>query len=713
MDDVIFRSKQEELVIAEVSLLFDNSDKFIPLAFNELKITRRVFQKGGSEYFINSAPSRLQDIQDIASERGIGKGLYTIINQGQIDDIALLKPLERKVLIDELIGIAKHKSRREKTKLKLLKVKSDVDRISDLMHEVKRTMDPLEIEAKKARRYYEAINRLKDIEMSLFVFDIGKLNREWEDRNKRHGYLKEKIDEIQARIEEVKKEKESFEDDFGNKQKIFEELKSRMEKYTVLEHKLEANYSLVTSKSNIFKTMGNMLQNEYSSLKSSTDLFSEDIRALALVESDAELYIKRLKDIKESTLGVSEDVKTHIDDSDARTMFEKYVAYLIKEISDLIDLIEKKSAKDARGGKSTPDTDVDDKIDKTRKGIKIRIGLLENIQGYAGENMLLSERLERVLEVFKSSVMRQKKKYLAGFDDLISDIGSYNQRLGEYMKKTGELGTSRQNKENELYRLDVQKDQLKEKVKNLTENIIDTYNLPVEYIFKNYNPSKNDVDSREEARSLKKEIRQFGSVNPNATIEYKKIKERYDFLEEQKRDLVESKAKREVLIDEINRRITEIFDEKFDVINENFDQYFKALFPLGNGEMILIKNPGGDAEHGVDLKVDIGNAKLVPLTLLSGGEKALVSIAFLFSIFATNYSPFYVFDEIDASLDDMNLNRFISLVEKFADKRQIIIITHQKKTMEIADTIYGVSMQSNSISKVVSEKMDRKNAKIN
>ena len=104
MDDVIFRSKQEELAIAEVSLLFDNSDKFIPLAFNELKITRRVFQKGGSEYFINSAPSRLQDIQDIASERGIGKGLYTIINQGQIDDIALLKPLERKVLIDELIA---------------------------------------------------------------------------------------------------------------------------------------------------------------------------------------------------------------------------------------------------------------------------------------------------------------------------------------------------------------------------------------------------------------------------------------------------------------------------------------------------------------------------------------------------------------------------------------------------------------------------------
>ena len=130
--------------------------------------------------------------------------------------------------------------------------------------------------------------------------------------------------------------------------------------------------------------------------------------------------------------------------------------------------------------------------------------------------------------------------------------------------------------------------------------------------------------------------------------------------------------------------------------------------------MILINNAkDGATEYGVDLKVDIGNAKMVPLSLLSGGEKALVSIAFLFSIFATNYSPFYVFDEIDASLDDMNLNRFILLVEKFSDKRQIIIITHQKKTMEIADTIYGVSMQSNSISKVVSEKVDKGNAEVN
>jgi chromosome segregation protein len=111
--------------------------------------------------------------------------------------------------------------------------------------------------------------------------------------------------------------------------------------------------------------------------------------------------------------------------------------------------------------------------------------------------------------------------------------------------------------------------------------------------------------------------------------------------------------------------------------------------------------------------VDIGNNKMISLSLLSGGEKALVSIAFLFSIFATNNSPFYVFDEIDAALDEMNLNRFTWLVKKFSERRQVLIITHQKKTMEIADSIYGVTMQSNGVSKIVSEKVGGQNAEIN
>ena len=183
MEDVIFRSKKEELAIAEVSLLFDNTDRFLPLEFNEVKFTRRVFQKGGSDYFINSSPCRLIDILDITSESGIGKGLYTVINQGQIDAIALLKPGERKMVIDEILGIAKHKIRREKSKSKLSKVVNDIGRVNDLMLEVKRTLDPLEIESKKAQAYFEVLNTLKSEELSLFISELTDFNLQWEKEN--------------------------------------------------------------------------------------------------------------------------------------------------------------------------------------------------------------------------------------------------------------------------------------------------------------------------------------------------------------------------------------------------------------------------------------------------------------------------------------------------------------------------------------------------
>ncbi|GAG61303.1 unnamed protein product [marine sediment metagenome] len=175
MGDVIFKSKNEEMGIAEVSLMFDNSNKLFNIEFREVKFTRRVFMRGGSEYFINSSPCRLIDIQELTADSGIGKGLNIIINQGQINEIAVLKPIERKAIIEDVLGISKHKNRRDKSLSKLQKVKNDVDRIDDLMEEIKRTMDPLEIEAKRAQKHAEIFNLLKDEEISLFIAHLNHL----------------------------------------------------------------------------------------------------------------------------------------------------------------------------------------------------------------------------------------------------------------------------------------------------------------------------------------------------------------------------------------------------------------------------------------------------------------------------------------------------------------------------------------------------------
>ncbi|TET51511.1 MAG: hypothetical protein E3J58_02000 [Actinomycetota bacterium] len=296
----------------------------------------------------------------------------------------------------------------------------------------------------------------------------------------------------------------------------------------------------------------------------------------------------------------------------------------------------------------------------------------------------------------------ERQKRLISGDQ--ANIERFNRDIGDLKIKQNTL-------ENEIYKIELKKEQIREKVKSITTAIVDDYNMSIEYASKNFKPSVNLSESEIRVRKLKNKMRDYGNVNPNAAIEYAKIKKRFDFMDTQRQDLIDSKKQLEDLIMDINKKIGEIFLEKFETINENFRHYFKILFPRGEGEMQLDRNGDGpgDDELGVDLKVDIGNSKLVSLSLLSGGEKSLVSMAFLFSIFSINTSPFYVFDEADAALDDANIGRFLSLVKKFSEKQQIIIITHQKKTMEIADTIYGVTMQSDGISKIISEKIDKDN----
>ena len=193
MGDVIFRSKKQEMGIAEVSLLFNNSDRLFDVEFRDVKITRRVYSGGGSDYFINSSPCRLMDIQELLADSGIGKGLHIIINQGQVNEIALLKPAERKLIIDEVLGISKHKNRRKKSIAKLAKVKDDIGRLDDLMDEIKRTMDPLEIEAKRSREYASVANDLKREEISLFLSRLSRLNDSWDRLEKDYGKAKENI----------------------------------------------------------------------------------------------------------------------------------------------------------------------------------------------------------------------------------------------------------------------------------------------------------------------------------------------------------------------------------------------------------------------------------------------------------------------------------------------------------------------------------------
>lgn len=712
MGDVIFRSKNEEMGIAEVSLMFDNSNKLFNTEFRDVKFTRRVFTRGGSEYFINSSPCRLIDIQELTADTGIGRGLYIIINQGQINEIAVLKPIERKTIIDEVLGISKHKNRRDKSLSKLQKVKNDIERIDDLMEEIKRTMDPLEIEAKRAQKHAEIFNLLKDEEISLFITHLNHLNNEWESENESYRKNKDELKEISSKILSVEKEKDDLIKISNKEQDEYEFWKNKIDWFNSEKNRLESIIALIESKKNVFSTLYNMFDLKFTSGMSGTnelkvslekDKNGIDISYLQKISNG----LKRIDDL---LLKFLENLKKTVKDKNTIDYVENEGNLIIEEIKKLHKIIEtSQRGKDAIS-KKEPQKGNEKQVDNFKKRLD-RIRIIKNI---CMTNLERSRKIHSILNGYLSVSEDIKNKLYPEFERRSNLISGSQDKINGLGTRINQLSISRSNLENNIYKIDLKKEQIKEKVEVITENIVDNYNLSIDYALKSYSPSSDIKESEVKVKRFKNEIKKYGNVNPNASIEYNRIKKRFDFLADQSLDLVESKKNLEELIKDINERIADYFFKKFDEINQCFKNYFKILFPLGEGEMQLEKSDSeSDDEIGVDLKVDIGNNKFVPLSLLSGGEKSLVSIAFLFSIYSINSSPFYVFDEVDASLDDVNISRFLTLVKKFSEKQQIIIITHQKRTMEVADTIYGVTMQSNGISKIISEKIGKKYAEVN
>ncbi len=197
----------------------------------------------------------------------------------------------------------------------------------------------------------------------------------------------------------------------------------------------------------------------------------------------------------------------------------------------------------------------------------------------------------------------------------------------------------------------------------------------------------------------------MGQVNPLAMEEYRTLKERYDFLQAQVEDLKESRAALNKVIKEIDREIMKIFRETFEQTNLHFQELFAWLFPHGRAELVLT-DPDDLLNTGVEVEAQPLGKRLKKLSLLSGGETALISLAFLFAIFKTRPSPFYFLDEVEAALDDVNLHRFLRMLQEFKKDSQLIVITHQKRTMEIADILYGVSMQADGVSQLISQRFE-------
>jgi chromosome segregation protein len=206
------------------------------------------------------------------------------------------------------------------------------------------------------------------------------------------------------------------------------------------------------------------------------------------------------------------------------------------------------------------------------------------------------------------------------------------------------------------------------------------------------------------ARDLERELRLMGPINPLALEEYDALLERHNFLQQQLEDVKNSRRELQRVIKAVDKEIVTVFSAAFDDVQENFEQLFTTLFPGGSGR-IFLTDPQDMLNTGIEMEARPSGKNTRRLSLLSGGERSLTAMAFLFAVFRARPSPFYLLDEVEAALDDVNLHRFLDLVHEFRDEAQLLIVSHQKRTMEAGDCLYGVSMAPGASSRVVSQRM--------
>ncbi len=337
--------------------------------------------------------------------------------------------------------------------------------------------------------------------------------------------------------------------------------------------------------------------------------------------------------------------------------------------------------------------------------------------------------LEKTLEVSNQtqeslSIIRLRVDPLYKvFEELYSGISEWAEKLQEQAKLTQSDSSSlreiieeakaardeartRQNEiKTRLSELRVEKARLEVDVKHAIARIEKDNKTSIEAALEVPSP-QDRAKAEDRALRLRRKIENLGTVNPVAMVEYEKLRERRDYIESQMQDLLEARKKLNTISRALDTKMRRQFRETFDAVNDSFKSLYEQLSPGDTGELVVLgRNEEG--EGGVEIVIHPHGMKLTSLTQLSGGQSALVSIAFLFAIYMTRNAPFYILDEIEPSLDGTNLQRVCDLLDSMRKSTQLILVTHQRQTMEIADILYGVTKQASGVSKVVSQKLDQ------
>ncbi len=500
-------------------------------------------------------------------------------------------------------------------------------------------------------------------------------------REKEIKALEKELKEINKNIEKMQKEKEEYENSITETLNIFENFQKEWQELEIIyatEKQKQENVDLEILKleAKLDKLKKDVEENKVE-IETKNKIIEKLNKKVELIDEE---NTKTNKIIEEFTIS-NKDNQKYIDDLNFDiTNLKISVSSFDESESSINEMMER------------IDLDISNNVNSIENKKKIREDILVENESLEKKIIEVEENIKELdKNVLDSSGKIEKLK-----EDKILKTNKQEKLEQELIDENNILENVRE----QISKVDLKKSKIQLELDQIINKMWEEYELTPNNV-QNIEKIDNPTEVQKKVNSIRSEIRELGSINVDSIKEYKELKERYDFMSEQRLDLETASNKLRKIIAEMTETMKRQFSEQFKVINKNFSEVFVELFGGGKAELKLLDEEN-ILECGIEIEVQPPGKKLQNMMLLSGGEKAFTAIALLFAILKINPAPFCVLDEIEAALDDVNVYRFAEYLKKFVKDTQFLVITHRKGTMEAADTVYGITMEEKGISKLLS-----------
>jgi chromosome segregation protein len=753
-DDVLFggSATRPRADHCEVELLFDNEDGALPgVDFSDVSIMRRLHRGGEGQYLVNGAHVRRTDVVELLADVGLGSAMGSIVSQGRVEAILASKPEERRRLVEEAAGLGRFKRRRHRAELKLARVATQVERARDVEAEVAKRLRPLALQATAAERAEKLGVEIASLRAGIATLDLETLDGAIESAQRRRGGLAEERGKAEAVLEALLAEREQAEgalaDAAGGREGtvgILYRLRSAAERLDIRREAAQALLGRLREapppldaglieRACLAEARATALERavaEREGLPPAARALAEEgaSLALSLVEVDAG-YERAVA----AAVGAALVAKTPEEGlrllEQARGRGLGNLTVLVRpgrvEPLDGIDVV----APEALLAATRPSVTLEGHYYDPQRGVLSFTGDTAEavlLELEAQRKQLVEEAAELTAQASRALPRLPDARLVAAGAALVECLFAAvaaAERLQAPLLDAADQGALRAGElAAELRALGGREVELRHGLSEAAERVSGV-NVELARLEAERGEARRRLEQaaaepvegpREELAAkldrLERRRELLGGVNPFAKEEYAVEKERLEELRAQREDLERSLGELQTLRDDLIETVDRRFEETFDAVQRNFAEVASTLFPGGHGRLQLTEPEDEGDEPGIEVELSPAGKRVTRLSLLSGGEKALGAISFLFALFLARPCPFYLLDEVEAALDDTNIGRFCALLRQFADRAQFIVVTHQKRTMEAADSLYGVTMGADGVSQVVSRRLPREEA---